>query len=499
MRFCEECGAQLEDDAKFCEECGAVISDSLTMDEELREESQEELHEETSVEEATETKDEVADHSDSEIVVQGSNDNDDQKSESQKAKSVEGKIENKEENKSDNKKAVKKPYIIIGALVGVIVLLVVIIAVMLLSGQSTSSKSRNKEEQFKEKEDKESKKKSKSEKESAKDDSKEEDTEVVAQVGEHDVYEQFLSGETLAMHGELCDLYGLLYKETEAYSSSFIYDFKLNEVYYAYADWTGDGRDELFIYMGIAFMEDEYSTFNKYIILSDTDESLRVIWVEAEPLNGAGVSFHTNGYKLSEPMSSDGSTAEICRLSGDNTMMSIISYDIDFEGYSEARKYMESIGEAELQLDMMALDYERWIGIDIHVDGGMGSDGQLYSSANIPAGLVCIVAENDVGTDVDQKWLVGYFDSIDGPYYGIEVVQGDDGSLSLRLDEDGYGGPPVGELIRADKDIYVITDGYYVFGYVGFFLVTGPNNMPYCVAELYTDDTYCGEYILGIE
>ena len=25
MKFCEECGARLEDDAKFCEECGAVV------------------------------------------------------------------------------------------------------------------------------------------------------------------------------------------------------------------------------------------------------------------------------------------------------------------------------------------------------------------------------------------------------------------------------------------------------------------------------------------
>ena len=27
MKFCEECGAKLEDDAKFCEECGAAVED----------------------------------------------------------------------------------------------------------------------------------------------------------------------------------------------------------------------------------------------------------------------------------------------------------------------------------------------------------------------------------------------------------------------------------------------------------------------------------------
>ena len=28
MKFCEECGVQLEDDAIFCEECGATVGDS---------------------------------------------------------------------------------------------------------------------------------------------------------------------------------------------------------------------------------------------------------------------------------------------------------------------------------------------------------------------------------------------------------------------------------------------------------------------------------------
>ena len=32
MRFCEECGAPLEDDAKFCEECGTPV-EPLTADE----------------------------------------------------------------------------------------------------------------------------------------------------------------------------------------------------------------------------------------------------------------------------------------------------------------------------------------------------------------------------------------------------------------------------------------------------------------------------------
>lgn len=29
MRFCEECGAQLEDDALFCEECGTPVDRSV--------------------------------------------------------------------------------------------------------------------------------------------------------------------------------------------------------------------------------------------------------------------------------------------------------------------------------------------------------------------------------------------------------------------------------------------------------------------------------------